>query len=782
LLYISSEISKLSGYQSSDFINNHVRTFESLIYQEDRKRVNQLIEDSVQKHMPWEFEYRIIDAHNNVRWVFEKGQAIFDKENKVDFLDGFILDITERKIAENALKENELRYRTLFENAQIGIYQTTPKGQILSSNPALIEMLGYDSFEELSKINLELNEGHADNSRNIFLKLMSENGLVKDLESKWKTKKGETIIIVENARAVKDLSGKIIYFEGFIENITNRKKIENELRQSELTFKNLVGFAPYSIFVNDFAGNFLMVNNAFTKDSGYSQQELIGKTIKELSLDFDKETEELIRQELYTNIKVENIETFFIDRNGKRVDVYYSCQIMQLWNKPVILSSTINITDRKRTELELAKYRNHLESIVKERTEELLQNVEELKLTQESLEKSNSEMSQLQLELLSEKQLIDALMGSIPDAIYFKDLDSRFLKTSKSMQAGFYKINDLDMIGKSDFDYFTDEHAIQAFNDEQKIIKTGIPIIDLVEKETWKDGSITFSSTTKMPLRDVSGNIIGTFGVSRDITKIIEMEAKIKKQNEDLISQQIELELALNSLEQTQDQLIHSEKMASLGVLAAGVAHEINNPLNFINGGIIGLESYFNENLKEHLKEVSPLINGIQTGVSRAAAIVTSLNHYSRRDDLPVNQCDIHSIIDNCLIMLQSETKNRIKIIKNLSKKNHHLNCNESKLHQAFLNILANAYQSIENNGSITISTKTEKNKFHITFSDTGCGISKENLTKIMDPFFTTKEPGKGTGLGLAITYNIITELNGTIEIDSNENLGTKVTVCLPLS
>jgi len=252
--------------------------------------------------------------------------------------------------------------------------------------------------------------------------------------------------------------------------------------------------------------------------------------------------------------------------------------------------------------------------------------------------------------------------------------------------------------------------------------------------------------------------------------------------NEELHNQRDEMEAVLTNLQNTQKQLIQAEKMASLGVLAAGVAHEINNPLNFIKGGIVGIEDYIKENFNSHYEQLAPLIDGINVGVGRAASIVTSLNHYSRKDDLPLTNCDIHFIIDNCLLMIQNQIKNRIEIIKDYTHKPYQLISGESKLHQVILNILINAAQAIKDKGTIKINTKIENNTLEIIISDTGCGIPEENIDKILDPFFTTKEPGKGTGLGLSITYNILQEINGNISFKSKKEKGTTVTIKLPLT
>ncbi len=252
--------------------------------------------------------------------------------------------------------------------------------------------------------------------------------------------------------------------------------------------------------------------------------------------------------------------------------------------------------------------------------------------------------------------------------------------------------------------------------------------------------------------------------------------------NKALAEQRTELEKALKNLKETQKQLVHSEKMASLGLLSAGIAHEINNPLNFIYGGLIGLENYVAENMNHHADDLKTYIEGIRVGVKRAADIVTSLNNYSRRDEVLGIRNEIHTIIDNCLTMLKNQLKHRIEVEKNYTRDTFTLFCNESKLHQAILNILTNAVQAIPDKGKITITTKVENDKLVLLIADTGTGISKENLPKITDPFFTTKEPGKGTGLGLSITLSIIEEHKGTIDFVSEVNKGTTVIIAFPIN
>ena len=252
--------------------------------------------------------------------------------------------------------------------------------------------------------------------------------------------------------------------------------------------------------------------------------------------------------------------------------------------------------------------------------------------------------------------------------------------------------------------------------------------------------------------------------------------------NEELLNQREELEAVLTNLKKTRKQLVQSEKMASLGVLASGVAHEINNPLNFIKGGVVGIEQYFDENLRDKKEDVGPLIDGINEGIDRAAKIVKSLNHYSRKSGSKFQKCDMHEIIDNCIVMLQNQTKNRIEVQKAYTEKDHYIEGNEGKLHQVMINVLSNSVQAIKGKGIINIKTQASEKKMVIIVKDTGQGISKENLSKVFDPFFTTKDPGEGTGLGLSITYSILEEHNGTIDIESKVGEGATVIIQLPLN
>jgi ligand-binding sensor domain-containing protein/signal transduction histidine kinase len=251
--------------------------------------------------------------------------------------------------------------------------------------------------------------------------------------------------------------------------------------------------------------------------------------------------------------------------------------------------------------------------------------------------------------------------------------------------------------------------------------------------------------------------------------------------NEELLSQKKALEETIEQLKNTQSQLVHSEKMASIGILTAGVAHEINNPLNFIQGSKSALKSYIEENLQQHTEELLPLIEIIDVGVHRATDIVSSLNRFNRRTFNYNEVCDVHLILDNCLTISQNSLKDKVELIKKYTHKSFTLLGNEGELHQLLINVLTNAEQAIADKGIITIETTINNKQLQLKVIDSGSGIPQENLKRITEPFFTTKAPGKGTGLGLSIAYSIVEKHNGKMNFESEYGKGTTVTITLPV-
>lgn len=255
--------------------------------------------------------------------------------------------------------------------------------------------------------------------------------------------------------------------------------------------------------------------------------------------------------------------------------------------------------------------------------------------------------------------------------------------------------------------------------------------------------------------------------------------------NEEIHQQKEEVIATFERMKQMQAQLIHSEKMASLGVLTAGVAHEINNPLNYVQSGIYAMETFFSDSSEcefvlKNFDSFQKILGNMQTGVERINSIVNGLSHFTSQNNKSTESCDIHLVLENCLSILESQYKYKANIVQQYCPGKYTVIGNESKLHQAFLNIILNSIQAIEENGEIKITTELEQENLIITVKDNGKGMSAEILDKIFDPFFTTRDVGKGTGLGLSIAYGIIYEHNGVLQYISDVDKGTTAIIILP--
>ncbi|MBM9547738.1 GHKL domain-containing protein [Leptospira sp. 201903074] len=264
-----------------------------------------------------------------------------------------------------------------------------------------------------------------------------------------------------------------------------------------------------------------------------------------------------------------------------------------------------------------------------------------------------------------------------------------------------------------------------------------------------------------------------------------EYESRLEQNNHELESlveeRTRELKQTLDELKERQNQLIESEKMASLGLLSAGIAHEINNPLNFILGGYFGVRGVLEGSPLESEK-TKMYLEAIKEGVERTSKIVKGLNQFTRMGDSVEERFDLHDILENCLVMLGHSLRERISVEKDLHLHPLVVKGNSGKIHQVFLNILTNAIQAMEGTSGILGLKSSRDSQFAIVaIADTGVGIRKEHQNQIRNPFFTTKEPGKGVGLGLPIAYKIIQDHEGTIEMESEWGKGTTFRIKLPL-
>jgi two-component system, NtrC family, sensor kinase len=238
---------------------------------------------------------------------------------------------------------------------------------------------------------------------------------------------------------------------------------------------------------------------------------------------------------------------------------------------------------------------------------------------------------------------------------------------------------------------------------------------------------------------------------------------------------------ALEEKERTQKQLIQSEKLAALGIVAAGIAHEVKNPLAIIIQGVEYLRTSIDPDIK-----IADVVDRIKTSAFRADSIIRGLLSFTRQMPIQAEQVEILPVIEETLSFIEHQLKlKHIKLVKHLSPVLPKVTADSNQIKQVFLNLLLNSIDAIEDRGTITLSTeKIEsvpgKSYLQITFADTGCGIPKDKIEKVFDPFYTTKDGQGNAGLGLSIVKGIIDKHHGTVRIESESGGGTRVIIALP--
>ncbi len=388
--------------------------------------------------------------------------------------------------------------------------------------------------------------------------------------------------------------------------------------------------------------------------------------------------------------------------------------------------------------------------------------------------------------------------------------------------------------GKQAWEIFTRDEPAMVITDWVMPEMDGITLCRKIRAS----GKKTYSYIILITAKDKISDLIQVFSAGADdyITKpfrpeelkyrietgerIILLEYSHLKLQQEMIEKKLELETALKELKETQSQVFHAEKMASIGQLAAGVAHEINNPIGFVGSNLATLADYLNDfntllgyyntmkqalkkadiagipdNIKalahtiddfeskidiEYLKEdITELLKDCTEGAERVRKIVADLKNFAHPGNDQLKLMDINKGIKSTLNVVNNEIKYKARVFKELGKIPL-IEGYPQQMNQVFMNIFLNAAQAIREKGEIHIKTSEENKNVKITISDNGEGIAPENISKIFDPFFTTKPVGKGTGLGMNIAYNIVKKHGGFIDIKSKTGKGTTFTIVLP--
>lgn len=497
------------------------------------------------------------------------------------------------------------------------------------------------------------------------------------------------------------------------------KLAETKAGKSEEKFRKVYMTSPDAVNINRLSdGMFVSVNEGFTKILGYSAEETIGKTSIELNIWANVESRVCLVKELTEKGKVENFEAIFLKKNGSKVNGLMSASLIDIDGVPHIINVTKDISTRKRVEEALAH----------------------------------------------EQYLMNAIMNNFPDHIYFKDKESRIIRINESM-ARFLGLNDPDQaVGKRDFDFFTSEHAQQAYDDEQNIIQTG-QLLRIEEKETHHNRPDTWVSTIKLPLQDKTGKIVGTFGISRDITEHKLAEEEIKLKNELL-------------------QTINAEKDKFFSILA----HDLKGPLS----ALLSATQILTEEIQTMPLEV---IKDITISMKESAAniygLLENLLEWSRLKRGVMNfnpeRINLKQITTASIEVLKESARKKDIIINNPLQDDLEIYADSHMFETVIRNLVSNAIKFTPKSGKISVlATVKPDNTVEIKIRDTGIGMNPDMLSRLFILNEKTSRTGTegepSTGLGLMVCKEFIEKHGGKIRVESEEGKGSTFSFTIPPS
>ncbi len=537
--------------------------------------------------------------------------------------------------------------------------------------------------------------------------------------------------------------------------VTALEQIKGDFSEKSLFYQKLINTIPLPIYYKDLEGHYQICNKAFEKFFNTYSSGFLGKTVFDILSENDAKLQAEKDKELYRDQKDQIYQGCYTDLNGKTSDIIINKAIYRDSRDQIagLIGVITDITQQKQIE-----------------------------------------------EQIKESESLYRAMVEIPFAMICRwkpDTTLTFVNTAYAQSFGLPRE---ELIGRKWIDLVPPGAKPKLMEKCGSLLNE--PRMHSQEHKFETSSGVAWTIWTDFPIFDDKGLLLQYQSIGQDITSSKKAEEELKK--------------AYEELSRVQGQILQSEKLASIGQLAAGVAHEINNPVGFVMSNISTLKEYItsfiqilneyeqalkhiSENrqtdffrvistIREHrekidmdfiLKDIPQLISESLDGTRRIKEIVQSLKSFARTDDAQIKDYDINEGIEATLKIVWNELKYKCELVKNLAPLPS-IRCYPGQLNQVFMNMLVNAAQAIEDKGTITISSKYEKDFVIVKISDTGKGISQENLSRVFDPFFTTKAPGKGTGLGLSISYGIIQRHKGSIDVESEEGKGTVFTVKIP--
>jgi len=405
-----------------------------------------------------------------------------------------------------------------------------------------------------------------------------------------------------------------------------------------------------------------------------------------------------------------------------------------------------------------------------------------------------------------------SLVETLPQKIFRKDLAGHFTFGNQRFLAEM-GLPPEEFVGQTDFDFAPKELAERYRADDRRVAETG-KIFDAVEEHVTPKGEKLFVHVMKTPVYDEGGKVIGTQGIFWDETEKRRAELELQETNQRLEESVRSERAAIDALKNAQSTMVQTEKLAGLGQMVAGVAHEINNPLSFVANNVAVMQrdvaavrklldiyraaddvvAQHRPDVMAEVKEISEAVDLPYTlknldelfarskdGLKRIQQIVKDLRDFARLDESDLHEVDLNAGVESTVNIIRGRAKRKQVSLEVDLHPLPQVTCYPAKVNQIVMNLIANAIDACHEGCTVTVRTEAADGQVKLTVADNGSGIPPEVRDRIFDPFFTTKPLGEGTGLGLSISYGIVQDHGGKIEVESEVGKGTRFVVTLPL-
>ena len=721
--FFDDKVEMLTGYPREVF-NSRRMKWSDLIIEDDFQAVKDTTKMALSRSGSYIREYRIRIRNGRTRWIRDRGSIIYDADGGIQHFSGVFFDDTERKEARDEVTRTKMELEQIFRAAADGMRVVDKHFNVLRVNDTFVALSGVREEECLEKKCYEIFPGPLCHTRECNIRQILEGENRIEYETERYRMDGTTIQCIATATPFRNERDEILGIVEDFKDITYRKRMEQSLAQSEANYRLLLNAIPSIVFkaYRDWSIDFL--GDKIEKLTGYPSEYFNSRKLNWYDIVVEEDLQSI--QELFKKAleadKVYLREYRIKTKSGNVRWIRERSQIVldEKGELAYISGTFADISDMKLMSQELERSHAELEDRYRE--------INELNANLEMMVELRTK------ELFESEKKYRRLFEDSKDMVYICNKNGEVIEINHT---------GLEILGydsKEDLQPLTLEAVFrdkkEAQNYRQTLINQGF-IKDYEVEFKKKDGEIINMLITASAILDESEEFGGCEGMAKDVT----------------------------ALRRVTERLIESQKMATVGQLAAGVAHEINTPLQVILSHAQLLTDEFPEG-SEPLEDLKL----IERQAKICGKIVADLLLYSRRSESFIDFIDVNQTIEEVLaVMEHSLNIDRIYVTRNFQNDLPPISGDVEKLKQVYINMINNAHEAIRTDGIIGITTLYHRDAGEIVtcFIDSGTGIPSEIIKRIFDPFFTTKGVGEGTGLGLSVIIGIIKDHGGNIEVES---------------